>query len=250
MTPAPFFVEDIMKMKSFFIIAFMLAFASHSQAQSPSFDCGKASTIVEKTICKDLELSGMDSEVAYYFSSARKFRATDKKAADYVLRNQRDWLKERNKCANSKNIDYCLKESYQDRIFELKFSAPYNTSGESSLPTGAYGKLDEGSEEEIIIGCDKFECTISASSVNLARFSTCEFYAKIALSAFSSRVKSKRPVRVVETGSQGEAQYMEISFVDGGAVINDHASTEDPDYKGYGCGMGASFSLNEKFAKK
>jgi uncharacterized protein len=77
-----------------------------------SFDCTKATTFVEKTICSEPLLSKLDDALAenyigMYYSN---FGGSQKS----LKAEQQKWLSSRNKCTNSK----CLITSYQKRIDE------------------------------------------------------------------------------------------------------------------------------------
>jgi hypothetical protein len=88
----------------FAIIASLVIF----QANSASFDCTKATTSVEKMICSNSELSNLDIELSEVYRNAKH-----KKLAG---NEQREWLKERNRCASKD----CLLAIYKDRILELE----------------------------------------------------------------------------------------------------------------------------------
>lgn len=75
---------------------------------SPSFDCRKATTAVEKLICSNPELSKLDVSLAETYKEAV---SKDRSIRD----DQRAWNAEKNKCAD---LD-CLKSAYEDRISEL-----------------------------------------------------------------------------------------------------------------------------------
>lgn len=77
----------------------------------PSFDCIKASTAVERMICTDKELSELDQALAKNY----KHRTAEGANADALKSSQRQWLKERDKCATA----LCLSELYTRRIGEL-----------------------------------------------------------------------------------------------------------------------------------
>lgn len=77
-----------------------------------SFDCSKAVSVVEKAICSDRELSGLDDSLAQAYKKALS-AASDPEA---VKRGQRAWLKsERDVC---KDLP-CLKKAYTKRLGEL-----------------------------------------------------------------------------------------------------------------------------------
>lgn len=81
-------------------------------AEAASFDCAKATTKVEKTICENDDLSRLDQELdtAYRGSLSRD----DVKRQ--AIKSQRDWLKNvRNPCQNAE----CLKQAYESRIKEI-----------------------------------------------------------------------------------------------------------------------------------
>jgi uncharacterized protein len=86
----------------------------------PSFDCLKASGQVEKLICSDPELAGLDTELACLY------RAVSAKAAGQELEKlrayQRGWIKGRNECwkAIGASVRECVEASYRGRIKELR----------------------------------------------------------------------------------------------------------------------------------
>ena len=64
---------------------------------SPSFDCTKATTEVEKLICSDDDLAKLDVEMNKWYKKARLWRATYSKSSNIELQNsQNRWLQRRN----------------------------------------------------------------------------------------------------------------------------------------------------------
>jgi uncharacterized protein len=77
-----------------------------------SFDCSKARTGVEKTICADKALSSLDEELAKTYESV--ISSSDN--ADMVKREQKEWLRSvRDKCRD----EACLKDAYANRLAQL-----------------------------------------------------------------------------------------------------------------------------------
>lgn len=77
------------------------------------FDCTKAGTVVEKTICSDQTLSDLDDFLSFSYKKAleNSLHKNTTRAA------QRDWLRSRrNKCNDD---EQCIKEEYLSRIMEL-----------------------------------------------------------------------------------------------------------------------------------
>ncbi|MDB9766780.1 hypothetical protein OAB39_03590 [Amylibacter sp.] len=86
-------------------------------AWSASFDCSKASTYVEETICDDVILSKLDERMAKAYFKAREIMNPDA-----VKNDQISWIKLRNKCLS--NI--CINALYNQRLSELaKFDYEY-----------------------------------------------------------------------------------------------------------------------------
>lgn len=92
-----------------------------SSAHAASFDCKKANGQVEKAICDDRTLSGLDSRMAGLY---RNLTHTPKLyfMRDNLRAEQRDWLKQRNQaCQNASQHDLvsCLQSEYNARITAL-----------------------------------------------------------------------------------------------------------------------------------
>ena len=85
--------------------------------QSPSFDCAKARTVVEKSICRNNQLSLVDSEMGEIYSQLRQ--SLPRWEFDLLRREQRHWLKQRNSGCSEGDIS-CLKSIYDLRITELR----------------------------------------------------------------------------------------------------------------------------------
>lgn len=107
-------------MKSTVICLLFLAF--ESMAQAASFDCAKATTIVEKLICADGQLSELDAQLSLSY----KKTMSDSSNIDNLKTDQRKWITTvRNSCQDSA----CLKLAYVQRISQL--------DGKATLPKQA-----------------------------------------------------------------------------------------------------------------
>ena len=110
---------------SFLCSVFLLS-ATHAA----SFDCKKASSPIEKQICRDPQLSKYDEDLAAAYSKA----LTDAADPAGIKRQQHQWLAEvRNQCDGIA----CLKEAYAARITQLasfkKIVIPKPESASSSV---------------------------------------------------------------------------------------------------------------------
>ena len=82
---------------------------------SPSFDCAKASTAVQRTICRDSTLAEWDSRMGQLFRQASALQGKSKSLAD----EQRRWLTQRDsKCgsANAAEARSCVLEMTEARL--------------------------------------------------------------------------------------------------------------------------------------
>lgn len=99
--------------------ALMLVAAVPAVSQSgPSFNCGKARTWVEKTICRDPVLADKDRRMASAYNSLlEQSREGGGPGTDLSgFRNeQRAWLRERNRCRTRA----CIHAAYDRRIDEV-----------------------------------------------------------------------------------------------------------------------------------
>ncbi|WP_227428872.1 lysozyme inhibitor LprI family protein [Psychrobacter sp. I-STPA6b] len=84
-------------------------------AFSASFDCAKASSWVEKTICSNAQLSSLDEQMARHYKNSLT-NASDNPNSTQITHNaQRRWLKfQRNTCTTQ----VCLIREYQEYLGE------------------------------------------------------------------------------------------------------------------------------------
>jgi len=108
------------------VLATMLAATAFAQG-GPSFDCAKASTAIERAICKDAELATADREMAAAYKAL-----VDKltgPAKEQMQREQARWISARNQvCSDgSMEMPYCLKNRMESRLANLRALAdgPY-----------------------------------------------------------------------------------------------------------------------------
>ena len=95
------------------MMVFIIIFAAFTaNVHAASFDCAKAGTDVEKTICANTELSELDTKMGETYTKALKL-APD---PQLLKQQQRDWLKVRNQCT----MVSCLKAIYQVQITGLR----------------------------------------------------------------------------------------------------------------------------------
>lgn len=79
-----------------------------------SFDCNKASTLVEKEICSDTSLGKLDDALAQNYKHMLAANIGDGARKD-LRATQKEWLSVRNKCANTA----CVVDAYRKRVDEV-----------------------------------------------------------------------------------------------------------------------------------
>ena len=115
-----------------------------THTNSASFDCNKASTWVEKTICKSPELSKLDEAMAKKYRKDFINAANDEDSNIYknnVIIDQKLWLNfQRNTC---KDTD-CLIREYEEHIGEKTYSDWTDELSSSDLPDkNAFGEFSK-----------------------------------------------------------------------------------------------------------
>ena len=82
---------------------------------TPSFDCNKAATVVEKTICGSVALAAFDQSVAQSYKLVGNFfkEVEHTEALAPLKATQKQWLTQRNTCGADVR---CLEKSMKDRL--------------------------------------------------------------------------------------------------------------------------------------
>lgn len=99
-----------------------------ASAGQPSFDCAKARSWSEVTVCNDAGLADLDQRVAELYRSNRAALTSEQKNS--VTRDQRQWLRDRESCKKQADSSGCLVGIYKARIAQLGGEPErHNTSG-------------------------------------------------------------------------------------------------------------------------
>lgn len=84
----------------------------------PSFNCANARGSIERLICSDSELAGLDLRMSALY--ARSMETASPSKASRLRAYQRGWIRARNECWKSSNTHQCVISAYNDRIAELQ----------------------------------------------------------------------------------------------------------------------------------
>jgi len=99
------------------LLGSMFALLACQPVLAASFDCAKAGTKIEKTICADVELSRLDELLGRFYYGAAEFV----KQQPCFKQDQREWLsKVRNRCDDAA----CLRKVYLERLGALVLLQP------------------------------------------------------------------------------------------------------------------------------
>ena len=124
-------------------------------AIAPSFDCSKATELVEKMICGDPQLARMDAEISRLY----KLALTDKQAAPagHALKvSEEKWLTWRNKCAGDTDPKKCVVWDYAQRAQKLR-------QGSSVARSEDAKGITDGS---VAVRCAGMDALITATFLN------------------------------------------------------------------------------------
>jgi len=131
-------------LKSSFLIA--LIFMSSSLVAA-SFDCARAGSCVEKTICSHSQLSQADEQMGVSYENLKK-TLTSSQALELQI-EQRDWLEQRDSNCACKDIN-CLLSMYLERteIINFRTSREYIASSTVKI-SGKY--IIEASHQQMVM---------------------------------------------------------------------------------------------------
>lgn len=109
-------------------------------AEGPSFDCSKAASWVERQVCADGLLAGLDRDLAAAYGRARE--AADAPGRETLRGEQRAWAADRGACERRDAPAACLEAAYRERLAQLAAAQPTVTPRPSWL-SAVPGRLAE-----------------------------------------------------------------------------------------------------------
>lgn len=146
-------MNGYIKRSVWFVVALLGCLMWELPAHAASFDCGKATTKVEKLICSDAAISKLDEELAAAYKTALRGENQDS-----IRQTQKQWMKGRNGCADA----VCVKRTYETRLQGLASPTDAHTpllvkvaaSNAAPLPTpdkpGLF-KLDQSTNNKVCV---------------------------------------------------------------------------------------------------
>ncbi|CAI1572618.1 TPA: lysozyme inhibitor LprI family protein [Serratia fonticola] len=100
------------------LLCLCLAFGANTTVQAASFDCAKATSDVEHSICNNPDLSSLDGQLSENYQAAMASLPGDQ--ADALRTEQRSWLKQRDACNAQES---CLSDLFSQRAAKLQNTA-------------------------------------------------------------------------------------------------------------------------------
>lgn len=221
---------------TFVTLAITIFVAIASPCHAASFNCAKASTLVEKAICADPKLSALDSSLVETYKIVLA-AASDK---DAVKQQQADWRRKvRDVCQTSE----CIARAYQSRMGQFPVVAAPST------PTGTYKYAEKGFNGEMKVS-EVSECVANpkklgcmSSSIFAMEVSTlapdgsdCDLKA---VENISARIASGSTMDILFSATKDDKSVVSftVTFSPRGAAIKD---IKQGDLVGI-CGMRGSF---------
>lgn len=116
-----------MKLFRILAVTILAGLASSARAgEGPSFDCARASTVIERTICADPALAADDALMARLYATAKV--SAFGSGPSNIAASQRQWLKDRSACARPNpevwgSVRDCLADQNRRRLSELAVAA-------------------------------------------------------------------------------------------------------------------------------
>ncbi|WP_411755559.1 lysozyme inhibitor LprI family protein [Serratia sp. (in: enterobacteria)] len=110
------------------LLCLSLTLGASTAAHAASFDCAKATSNVEHSICNNPDLSSLDGQLSENYQSAMANLAGDQ--ADALRTEQRSWLKQRDTCNGQES---CLSDLLSQRAAQLQNTAKQGASALDNL---------------------------------------------------------------------------------------------------------------------
>ena len=128
----------------------LLVLAAPITAQAGSYDCAKASTRIEKTICDDPGLSNLDDRLAASYRTQRARLGST--GAAWVKASQANWLRwMRAMCKGQADLPPCLEQVYAERIGQLERTVVVDAPGFRVVLIHDYDRPGHGPYAELLI---------------------------------------------------------------------------------------------------
>jgi uncharacterized protein len=116
------------------IIPFSVLILLASHVFAASFDCEKAKTAMERTICSDARLSAMDEELATLYAENKAELRSHPNDLKKLINDQREWIADTKASPCAAQVK-CLTENFEVRIKELRHKLNL-TRASASTATG------------------------------------------------------------------------------------------------------------------
>lgn len=232
----------------FFTLFFISMFFINMQAQEfgPGFDCTKAKTKMEKTICNDKSgsLQMLDKQLSkIYTQTMKEYKRSNLQDKDIrinsLLQSQRNFIK----AAQKIDDYYKLKAFYEQRNAEIlkifdQISTQYgNTwSGKYALSKGLYSGLFT------LENCDDNGCDVSYEAYNDNALNSCEFGDE-----WNFKIKDKNTAILTNTDEYFKDCQIRVELLQNGIIFH----YENFAQKCYAaCGHNALMQPNEIYIKE
>ncbi len=115
-----YFISNLTCASALFISLLLTVPVHASQGAQPSFDCRKAASRAEKTICADAALARLDSQMGRTWKRLLDAFDTEDAQQTQMKQDQRAWMARRDQCADAD----CIGKLYRARLSALDGTEP------------------------------------------------------------------------------------------------------------------------------
>jgi uncharacterized protein len=126
--------------------------ASEMTRTQPSFDCAGSLTAAARMVCEQSQLATLDREVARLQELATTSSTAEQTRS--LQESQQVWLKGRDDCENSRDVQQCITAAYAQRIHELRKDNPELRRESAGISRGP-----------MVMKCDGFESGVSLTFI-------------------------------------------------------------------------------------
>lgn len=207
--------------KQIFLFTFFFYFSLSSISYSASFDCNKASSTIEKTICTDKTLGNLDDSLQQTYKKALE----NSQNANALKTSQLEWLKNVRNCCTDNN---CLNHAYISRLAELDKQA---VTTQPSLKAGEY--LTEGGWGYLKISADKKASVHFSIEAMGGNGHSC---------SLSGVIREGKSIPDEQEGNEPKCVVNFVVKNNGIDVTEQELSNSELNYCSYFCGARASFT--------
>ena len=189
----------------------MVLLGSSFNSYAASFDCKKATTLVEQAICSNQKLSNLDQQLATIYKEA----LANSPNQEALRKQQQEWLNlKRNSCQEIA----CIKDAYLSRLTELRDSTMSIQSISGEYQRYYRGKLDKNAATLIVRELSGGRVEIKGNAIWIGNEETGNVHDGEIEGIF---VRQGNKVDYQDPNSKEEGCRLTLTFIKNGLTVTD-----------------------------